>query len=122
MLSRVFLFSFQCGMNIPCVLLGMNEVSWLEIRGKMPVNIGQEGSGAGVGVAPAGAAAAVPAGPSSEGNTPHIIPVAVVSGASRIQVPLSGCSLCHSWNFFSSRLEGAVCPANTPGPQEMVFM
>lgn len=43
MLSRVFLFSFLCGVSISCVLLGMGEVSWLEIRGMMCVNIGPVG-------------------------------------------------------------------------------
>lgn len=73
MLSRVFLFSFLCGMSIPCVLLGMNEVSWQEIRGMMHVSIGQEASGVGIGAAPAVTVAAVTSGPSSGGNTPHTI-------------------------------------------------
>lgn len=49
MLSGAFLFSFLCGVSISCILLGMDEVSWLEIRGMMDVNIGPEASGVGVG-------------------------------------------------------------------------
>lgn len=32
---KVFLFSFLCGVSIFCVLLGMDAVSWLEIRGML---------------------------------------------------------------------------------------
>ncbi|XP_019337120.1 pumilio homolog 2 isoform X6 [Alligator mississippiensis] len=84
-------------MSIPCVFLGMNEVAWQETRGMMHANIGQESSGVGVGVAPAGTvveATAGPgpgaAGPNSGGNNPHTIPAAAESGASSVQVPLSG--------------------------------
>ncbi|XP_015476690.2 pumilio homolog 2 isoform X3 [Parus major] len=66
--------------------IGMDEVSWLEIRGTMHVNIGPEASEIGVGFAPAGTVAAVTSGPSSSGTTSHTIPVTVVSGASSIQV------------------------------------
>lgn len=97
MLSRLFLFRFLRGMSIPCVFLGMNEVAWQETRGMMHANIGQESSGVGVGVAPAGTvveATAGPgpgaAGPNSGGNNPHTIPAAAESGASSVQVPLSG--------------------------------
>lgn len=108
MLSRVFLLSFLCGVSISCVLLGVDEVSWLEIRGMVHVNVDPEVSGVEVGVAPAGAVAAFASGPSSGGNTPHTIPVTVVSGASSIQVPLSGCSPCHSWNFFQQQAGGQL--------------
>ncbi|XP_014436332.3 pumilio homolog 2 isoform X3 [Pelodiscus sinensis] len=84
-------------MSIPCVLLGMNEVAWQETRGMMHANIGQEASGVGVGVAPAGTVGGTSAGPgpgtsgpSSGGNNPHTIPAAAVSGASNVQVSLSG--------------------------------
>ncbi|XP_048701535.1 pumilio homolog 2 isoform X5 [Caretta caretta] len=84
-------------MSIPCVLLGMNEVTWQETRGMMHANIGQEASGVGIGVAPAGTVGGRTAGPgpgtsgpSSGGNNPHTIPTATVSGASNVQVPLSG--------------------------------
>lgn len=73
----------------------------------MHMNIGLEASGARARVAPAGAEAAVTSGPSPGGSPPHTIPVTVVSGASSIQVLLSECSPCHSWNLFSSRLEGS---------------
>ncbi|XP_073192024.1 pumilio homolog 2 isoform X6 [Lepidochelys kempii] len=88
---------FLRGMSIPCVLLGMNEVTWQETRGMMHANIGQEASGVGIGVAPAGTVGGRTAGPgpgtsgpSSGGNNPHTIPTATVSGASNVQVPLSG--------------------------------
>nr|XP_025034505.1 pumilio homolog 2 isoform X4 [Pelodiscus sinensis] len=97
MLLRLFLFRFLRGMSIPCVLLGMNEVAWQETRGMMHANIGQEASGVGVGVAPAGTVGGTSAGPgpgtsgpSSGGNNPHTIPAAAVSGASNVQVSLSG--------------------------------
>ncbi|KAM7173572.1 pumilio homolog 2 isoform 5-T5 [Macrochelys suwanniensis] len=97
MLSRLFLFRCLRGMSIPCVLLGMNEVTWQETRGMMHANIGQEASGVGIGVAPAGTVGGATAGPgpgtsgpSSGGNNPHAIPTAAVSGASNVQVPLSG--------------------------------
>lgn len=96
-------------MSIPCVLLGMNEVSWQEIRGMMHVSIGQEASGVGIGAAPAGTVAAVTSGPSSGGNTPHTILVTVVSGASSVQVPLSGRSPCRCWNFFQPQAGGQLC-------------
>lgn len=92
MLSRLILFRFLRGMSIPCVLLGMNEVAWQETREMMHVNIGQGASGVGVGVAPAGTVVEATSGPNSDGNTPHSIPAAVVSGASSVLVPLSGCS------------------------------
>ncbi|XP_023778427.1 pumilio homolog 2 isoform X10 [Cyanistes caeruleus] len=66
--------------------IGMDEVSWLEIRGTKHANIGPEASEAGVGFAPAGTVAAVTSGPSSSGITSHTISVTVVSGASSIQV------------------------------------
>lgn len=63
----------------------------------MHANIGQEASGVGIGVAPAGTVGGRTAGPgpgtsgpSSGGNNPHTIPTATVSGASNVQVPLSG--------------------------------
>ncbi|XP_077668613.1 pumilio homolog 2 isoform X7 [Eretmochelys imbricata] len=75
----------------------MNEVTWQETRGMMHANIGQEASGVGIGVAPAGTVGGRTAGPgpgtsgpSSGGNNPHTIPTATVSGASNVQVPLSG--------------------------------
>ncbi|XP_019392902.1 PREDICTED: pumilio homolog 2 isoform X7 [Crocodylus porosus] len=84
-------------MSIPCVFLGMNEVAWQETRGMMHANIGQEASGVGVGVAPAGTVVEATAGPgpgasgpNSGGNNPHTIPAAAESGASSVQVPLSG--------------------------------
>ncbi|XP_025922543.1 pumilio homolog 2 isoform X4 [Apteryx mantelli] len=77
-------------MSIPCVLLGMNEVAWQETRGMMHANIGQEASGVGVGVAPAGTVVGTTSGPNSGGNNPHTIPATAVSGASNVQVPLSG--------------------------------
>ncbi|XP_043366131.1 pumilio homolog 2 isoform X9 [Dermochelys coriacea] len=84
-------------MSIPCVLLGMNEVTWQETRGMMHANIGQEASGVGIGVAPAGTVGGRTAGPgpgtsgpSSGGNNPHTILTATVSGASNVQVPFSG--------------------------------
>ncbi|XP_062429157.1 pumilio homolog 2 isoform X8 [Rhea pennata] len=77
-------------MSIPCVLLGMNEVAWRETRGMMHANIGQEAGGVGVGVAPAGTVVGTTSGPNSGGNNPHTIPAAAVSGASNVQVPLSG--------------------------------
>lgn len=92
MLARLFLFRFLCGMSIRCVLLGKNEVAWQETRGMMHVNIGQEVNGVEVGVAPAGTVVGVTSWPSSSGNTPLTIPAATVSGASNVQVPLSGCS------------------------------
>lgn len=113
MFSRAFLFSCLWGMSIPCVLLVMNEMSWQKIRGMMHVSLGQEASGVGIGVAPAGTVAAVTSGPSSGGNTPHTILVTVVSGASSIQVPLSGCSPCHSWNFFQQQAGGRLCVRQT---------
>ncbi|XP_058692774.1 pumilio homolog 2 isoform X6 [Poecile atricapillus] len=66
--------------------IGMDELSWLEIRGTVHVNMGPEASEVGVGVAPDGEVAAVTSGPSSSGITSHTIPVTVVSGASSIQV------------------------------------
>uniref|UniRef100_A0A8B9QE74 Pumilio RNA binding family member 2 n=1 Tax=Apteryx owenii TaxID=8824 RepID=A0A8B9QE74_APTOW len=77
-------------MSIPCVLLGMNEVAWQETRGMMHANIGQEASGVGVRVAPAGTVVGTTSGPNSGGNNPHTIPATAVSGASNVQVPLSG--------------------------------
>ncbi|XP_025972444.1 pumilio homolog 2 isoform X2 [Dromaius novaehollandiae] len=77
-------------MSIPCVLLGMNEVAWQETRGVMHANIGQEASGVGVGVAPAGTVVGATSGPNSGGNNPHTVPATAVSGASNVQVPLSG--------------------------------
>ncbi|XP_025068096.1 pumilio homolog 2 isoform X8 [Alligator sinensis] len=75
----------------------MNEVAWQETRGMMHANIGQEASGVGVGVAPAGTVVEATAGPgpgasgpNSGGNNPHTIPAAAESGASSVQVPLSG--------------------------------
>lgn len=65
--------------------------------------------GVGVGLAPAGAVAALTSGPSSGGSTPHTIPVTVVSGASSIQVSLTGCSPCRSWNFFQQQAGGQLC-------------
>lgn len=89
MLARLFLFRFLCGMSVPCVLLGKNEVAWQETRGMMHVNIGQEASRVGVGVAPAGTVVGATSWPSSSGNTPLAIPATAVSGASNVQVPLS---------------------------------
>ncbi|XP_068793197.1 pumilio homolog 2 isoform X10 [Struthio camelus] len=77
-------------MSIPCVLLGMNEVAWQETRGMMHASIGQEAIGVGVGVASAGAVVGATSGPSSGGNNPLTIPATAVSGASNVQVPLSG--------------------------------
>ncbi|XP_074847421.1 pumilio homolog 2 isoform X2 [Carettochelys insculpta] len=97
MLSRLFLFRFLRGMKIPCVLLGMNEVAWQETRGMMHANIGQETIGVEIGVASAGTVGEATAGPgsgtsvpSSGGSNPPTIPRAAVSGASSVQVPLSG--------------------------------
>lgn len=58
----------------------------------MHENIGQEASEVGVGVDPAGTIAGATSGPNSGGNTPHTIPATAASGASSVQVPLSGCS------------------------------
>lgn len=81
-----------------------------------------EASGVGVGVAPPEAVAAVTSGPSSGGNTPHTIPVTLVSAASSAQLPLSEGSPCHSWNFFQQQAGGQLCLASPAGPQEMGFI
>lgn len=56
------------------------------------VDIGQEAGGVGVGIDPAGTVVEATSGPNSGGNTPHTIPATAASGASSVQVPLSGCS------------------------------
>lgn len=81
-----------------------------------------EASGVGVGVAPPEAVAAVTSGPGSGGNTPHTIPVTLVSGASSAQVSLSEGSPWHSWNFFQQQAGEQLCLANLARPQEIGFI
>ncbi|XP_010176307.2 pumilio homolog 2, partial [Antrostomus carolinensis] len=64
----------------------MNEVTWLESREMMHVNMGQGAHGVGVGVAPAGTVVGATSGPNSGENTPHTIPAPAVSGVSSVQV------------------------------------